>query len=211
MTQVNLLPSDVRDRQKTRRLTVGVGVAIGAVVALLFFIFMLQVARLSDADERLAAQEAVNGDLQQQIGALQEFELLKQQLSVRETLVTETTAGTVLWSGVLGDVSKVIPGQMWLTGFTGTLAPPPAAPGAPVGAPPATGVPTTSMVGTIQFTGRALTHPTIAQWLSRLEQVTGWVNPWLSNGTQTQDGTGEIEITGTWDITTDAVVGGSTR
>lgn len=207
MTQVNLLPSDVRDRERTRRLTVGVGVAVGAVLALLFFVFMLQAARLSDADQELSAQEQVNGGLQQRIGELQEFALLKEQVASRRSLVAEATAGQVLWSGALGDLSKIIPGQMWLTSFTGTLAPPLAAPGTPTGAPAAAPV-GTSLVGTIQFSGRALNLPTVARWLSRLEQVTGWVNPWLATATIVQD-TAEVEFNGTYDITTEAVVGGS--
>jgi Tfp pilus assembly protein PilN len=221
VTQVNLLPGDVRERERTRRLVVGVGVAVGAVLALLFFVFMLQVARLTDADQELQAQEEVNTGLRQQVGELQEFQLLKQQVAARQALVDEATAGEVLWSGVLGDLSKIIPGQMWLTGLTGTLAPPVPPAGAPAGTPgtaPATpgSVPATTLVGTIQFQGRALNHPTIAQWLSRLEQVTGWVNPWISNATKSQVAVGtttirEIEFTGTVDVTTDAVVGGSAR
>jgi Tfp pilus assembly protein PilN len=193
-----------------------VGVAVGAVLALLFFVFMLQVARLSDADRELASQEEVNNGLRQQIGELQEFQLLKQNVAARAALVDQATAGRVLWSGVLGDLSKIIPGQMWLTSFTGTLAPPPLAAGAPAGTPaaaPATPgvVPAASLVGTIQFQGRALNHPTIAQWLTRLERVTGWVNPWVSNAQTTQEGLNEVEFSGTVDITTDAVVGGSAR
>lgn len=211
MTQVNLLPGDIRERQRTRRLVVGVGVAVGAVLALLFFVFMLQVARLSDADQELAAQQEVNTGLRAQIGELQEFQLLKQEVATREALVAEATASSMLWSGALGDLSKIIPGQMWLTSFTGTLAPPPAAPGAPVGTSAPSAVPASTLVGTIQFQGRALNHPTIAQWLTRLEKVTGWVNPWMSNATATQEGLNEIEFTGTVDITTDAVVGGSAR
>jgi Tfp pilus assembly protein PilN len=216
VTQVNLLPSDIRERQRTRRLVVGVGVAVGAVLALLFFVFMLQVARLADADRELASQQEVNDGLRQEIGELQEFQLLKQELAVREALVDQATAGQVLWSGVLGDLSKIIPGQMWLTSFTGTLAPPPVAPGAPVGTPgaaPATPgvVPSTTLVGTMQFQGRALNPPTIAQWLTRLERVTGWVNPWVSNAQTSQEGLNEVEFSGTVDITTEAVVGGSAR
>jgi Tfp pilus assembly protein PilN len=219
VTQVNLLPSDVRERQQTRRLTAGLVVAVGAVLALLFFVFMLQVARLSDADQQLAAQEEVNGGLRQQIGELQEFQVLKQEVAAHEALVEEATAGQVLWSGVLGDVSKIIPGQMWLTGMTGTLAPP-AAPVVETGGtttPPATtGEPSTNLVGTIQFTGKALSYPTIARWLARLQQVTGWVNPWLTTAAKPEEvagvaSTGEIDFTGTLDITAEAVVGGSTR
>jgi Tfp pilus assembly protein PilN len=209
VTQVNLLPSDIRERQRTRRLAVGVGLAVAAVVALLFFVFVLQVARLSEADQDLAAQQEVNSGLRAQISELQEFQILKQELAAREGLVGEATAGRVLWSGVLGDVSKIIPGQMWLTNLTGTLTPPPVAPPTSTGA--AAPAPTATLVGNVTFTGRALNNPTIARWLSRIEDVTGWVNPWVSGASQSQDGTEEIDFSGSFDFTTDAVEGGSAR
>jgi Tfp pilus assembly protein PilN len=191
---------------------VGVGVAVGAVLALLFFLFMLQVARLSDADQQLAAEEAVNNDLRQEISALQEFAVLKQQLAAREGLVDDATSGRVLWSGVLGDLSKIIPGQMWLTSFSGTVSPPPVSPAAQPGEPPTSiSLPTSDLVGTVTFQGRALNTPTVAQWLSRLEQVTGWVNPWATNVAAAQDGTGEFDFSGSYDLTTEATEGGSVR
>jgi Tfp pilus assembly protein PilN len=141
MTQVNLLPSDVRDRQKTRRLTAVVITGVGAVVALLFFVVVLQAARLANADQKLQAQQAVNSELQSRIGQLQEFQQLKLTVAARELLSSAALDGRVLWSGVLRDVSMVIPGDMWLTSMSGTLTAlsepvAPAAPAAPKGPPP---------------------------------------------------------------------------
>ena len=59
MTQVNLLPGDVKERQKSRRLTAAVILAVGAIVALLFFVFVLQAARFSNAQQKLEAQQAI--------------------------------------------------------------------------------------------------------------------------------------------------------
>jgi Tfp pilus assembly protein PilN len=211
MTQVNLLPSDVRERQHTRRLTVGVVAAVGAVLALLFFVLLLQAGRLADADRKLAAQEQVNSGLRQRIGELQEFAQLKQTVAERRALVSEAQASEVLWSGVLADISKIIPGQMWLTGMSATLTPSavPAAQPAPATAPSPTPQPT--LVGSIQFDGVALNHPTVAQWLRRLEQVTGWVNPWLGTASKSQDGSGQIQFSATLDITAEATVQGGRR
>jgi Tfp pilus assembly protein PilN len=227
MTQVNLLPSDVKERQLTRRLTAAVILAVGAVVALLFVVFILQAARLTDASHKLQTQQATNADLKVQIGNLQEFAQLKDQVAAREALTAAALDGEVLWSGVLRDVSMVIPDQVWLTGLVGSLnAPALEAPAAPVtpaspGATPspgATTAPTTpvetgpALIGTIQFQGFADDHPSVAQWLTRLEQVTGWANPWISNATEVdQDGSTGIQWTGSLDLTTEAAVHGGAQ
>ncbi|MGH2554501.1 MAG: PilN domain-containing protein [Actinomycetota bacterium] len=183
MTQVNLLPSDVRERQRSRRLVAAVVAAVGAVVALLFFVFVLQSARLSNAEQRLQAQQAVNADLQSKIGQLEPFQQLKQTVAAREAVNAGALNGQVAWSGILRDVSVVIPNQMWLTAMTGSLTDVSSLPIAPGGA--TTSTPTESltpfMAGTIQFQGVASDFPTVARWLSRLEQVKGWVNAWASS------------------------------
>ena len=222
MTQVNLLPTDVKERQRTRRLTAAVIMAVGAVVALLFFVFVLQTARLSDANHKLATQKASNTELEGQIAGLQEFAALKTEVAAREALAAEALNGQVLWSGVLRDVSMVIPNKVWLTSMSGTItpvaAPAPVAP-APAASPGATPEPTTTpppapvvvpastLIGAIQFQGMADDHPAVAQWLTRLEQVTGWANAWISNATEVeQSGQVDIQWTGSIDLTLEATV-----
>jgi Tfp pilus assembly protein PilN len=221
MTQVNLLPTDVKERQRTRRLTAAVIMAVGAVVALMFFVFVLQTARLSDANHKLATQKAANTELEGQIAGLQEFAALKSQVAAREALAVEALNGQVLWSGVLRDVSMVIPDKVWLSSMTGTVTPPaPAAPPAPAPAatpgatpepsaaptaPPV--VPASTLIGSIQFQGMADDHPAVAQWLTRLEQVTGWANAWISNASEVDNsGNTDIQWTGSIDLTLEATV-----
>jgi Tfp pilus assembly protein PilN len=143
--------------------------AIGAVCAemvIMLGVYAQQSVRLSKADRELAAQQQINNGLQQQIAALQPFDELRRQVSNREALATSLLSGRVLWSGVLRDVSSALPGDLWLTTMSGTLNPIPA--GSIAGA--------TQVVGNIQFQGPALAHTTVASWLTRLEQVPGWVN-----------------------------------
>jgi len=180
---------------------------VGAVVALLFFVFVLQSARLSNAQQKLEAQQAVNADLQQ----------LKLTVAAREALISGALNGQVAWSGVLRDISTIIPSEMWLTGMNATLA----NATAPVG--PASGTPSTpgssgsvdpSLVGTIQFQGVASNYPTVARWLTRLEKVDGWVNSWASNASRTAGdpsapNSGKVQFSASVDLTTDASVQGS--
>jgi Tfp pilus assembly protein PilN len=231
MTQVNLLPADVRERQRIRRLTAAVVLGIGAVVALLFFVFVLQAARLSNADQKLKAQQAVNAELQARVGQLQQFQQLKLTLAARQALTAQALSGRVLWSGVLRDISMVIPPEMWLTGMTGQLnegttataptAPAPSpSPSPSTGASPAAGgvtpppVTSPAVIGTIQFQGMAADYPTVALWLSRLELITGWANPWATNATKIEDpatNTQKIQFSGSVDLTTEATQQGRSR
>ena len=233
MTQVNLLPADLRERQKVRRLTAMVITGVTAAVALLFFVFVLQASRLSEAKTDLATQEGVNADLQAQINELQEFADLRVEVEAREGLSATALSAHVLWSGVLRDVSMVIPGEMWLTSMTGSvadttgLAPIPTVPTTPTPTasaspgetttPPAVTTPGTlvpgpvTIVGSIQFQGYATDHPTVARWLTRLEKVDGWVNSWLTNSTEADfNGEAKVQWTGSVDLTLEATVQGRT-
>src|SRR2546422_7851495 len=179
MTQVNLLPTEVREGQKSRRALAAVILAVGAVVLLLLFIYTLQTARLANANHKLAAQEALNQSLQTQINSLQQFAQLKAEVSLRQTLTQQALSNQVRWSGVLRDISMVIPNQMWLTSMKAQVSDSlQSGASATAGTPPVTGPQT--LVGTIQFQGMASDNPTVALWLSRLVRVTGWENSWLS-------------------------------
>ena len=219
MTQVNLLPSDVRERQRSRRLVAAAIAGVGAVVALLFFVFVLQSARLSNAEQKLRAQQAVNADLQTKITGLQRYAVLKQTVAAREALTEAALSGQVAWSGVLRDVSMVIPNQMWLTAFNASINDTSNVPGGSSGASSAPQVALPSMAGTMQFQGMASDFPTVARWLVRLEQVKGWVNAWAGSAvrssgavqtqTQTPVNQNKVAFTASVDLTTEATVQGS--
>jgi Tfp pilus assembly protein PilN len=174
MTQVNLLPSELRAREATRRLTsvvVIVGVIVLGLVGLFYF---FQVMNLSRAQDDLAAQEGVNQQLQAQVNDLQRFQELQNQLEAKQALVKSVFIGEVSWSNVLVDISHVIPSEAYLTNLTGSIS-------------PATATPTTggaNLIGNISFTGVVRETIPLATWLTRLEQVEGWENAWMTSATE---------------------------
>jgi Tfp pilus assembly protein PilN len=173
MTQVNLLPSELRAREATRRLTsvvVIVGVLVLGLVGLFYF---FQVMNLSRAQDDLAAQEGVNQQLQAQVNDLQRFQELQNQLEAKQALVKSVFVGEVSWSNVLADISDVIPSDAYLTSLTGLIAAP---------ATPTTGGAT--LIGNISFTGVVKETIPLATWLTRLEQVDGWENAWMTSATE---------------------------
>jgi Tfp pilus assembly protein PilN len=175
MTEVNLLPPELRRRQRSRSMTRQVVAIAAAVILVLLVVFFLESMKLSKVQSDLTAQQAKNAALESQIASLQRFADLQTQLDQKTVLVTDLEQGEVQWSGVMHDLSSVIPSDVFLTNFTGQIN---------IGsdgwetAPDANG-----LVGTMQFSGTSLNYPNIALWLDRLADVDGWENAWVSNAT----------------------------
>ncbi|MDP9342451.1 MAG: PilN domain-containing protein [Actinomycetota bacterium] len=208
MTRVNLLPPEYRERAKTRRQTVMAAVAGAAVVAIIVFAWVLQGFTESRLNRDLAAQDATNAQLQQQVNELQHFATQRTELQNQETLLAQALANTVSWSGVLHDLSLVIPDRAWITSVTGSISATGAAtePGVVPAPQPVTGP---ALIGTIQFQGQALDTETLALWLTRLEQVKGWVNAWISQASEGTVGTTPVfQFASSIDLTSKVAIPG---
>jgi Tfp pilus assembly protein PilN len=197
VSQVNLLPPELRARQKTKQLTtLIVGGGVAAVVLLLAFWF-LQGQKLADVNDQIAAQNLTNSGLQTQIEQQQQYQQLQEQAAAQQQLLTEAFAGEVSFSEMLLDLSRTIPSDAYLDSFNAQLAPPVVA-----GAVPTT---TTNFVGSFSAGGAAAGFESLASWLTRLESVKGWVNPWLSSATETAPNTGLYSFTSGVDLDDEAL------
>ena len=177
MSQVNLLPPELQERQAIRRTTSLVTAAGLAVLALIGIFYLFQVQRLSDVQSDLEAQRSRNGQLEKQISSLQEFADLQAELASKEALVGEIFVNEVSWSSALLDVSRVIPDASYLTNLTGQITPTVVG---EVATEPTGGTPETSLIGNMTFAGVANQTDTIATWITRLEEVQGWVKAWVN-------------------------------
>jgi hypothetical protein len=92
----------------------------------------------------------------------------------------------------------VIPDASYLTNLTAQLQ---------VTAPADPAVPPTpaGLIGTMTFSGQALQTETLASWLTRLEQVEGWANPWVMSATETGPFSDTYNFTSGLDLTADAL------
>ena len=177
MSQVNLLPPELRQRLAIRRTTsLVVAVALG-VLALIGVFYFLQLQRLADAEDELAAQQDRNAELQSEIDGLQQFAALQAELAAKQELLSTIFVNEVSWSGALLDVSRVIPDASYLTNLTGQVT---ATLEGEV-AEPTGGTPDTTLIGNMTFQGVAQEVDTIATWITQLEQVQGWVNAWVTS------------------------------
>jgi Tfp pilus assembly protein PilN len=196
MTQVNLLPTDVRQRLKTRQVTVLVGMVSAFVVAGLLAFFVLQSHKLASVNNDLSAAQSQNQQLQAKVTSLMRFQQLADQRDAQRTTVQTAKAGTVEFSGVMHDLSMVIPSTVYLNTVTANLS---------LGDGASIQGTTGGVIGGIQFGGAASDHLAVALWLTRLAQVTGWDNSWITASTKrTNNGDGTktnwVDFTGSVDL-----------
>jgi len=172
MSQVNLLPHDVLQGQQYRRRTLTI-LALGAVViGLILAFFVLQIGRLSTVNGDIEDAERTNNSLQTQINENQKYEDLQVQAQQAQGQLDAAYAGEVSFSGMLMDLSRVIPSDAFLTSFATTITPTSSTEGGAT-------TTTTPLIGTMTMSGEAIGFDSLSQFLTRLEMVQGWVNPWM--------------------------------
>jgi len=201
VSQVNLLPREILQGQKTKRLTLMVIIAGAVVLALIVGFFLLQGAKLSTVNDEIAAQQQQNDAIQAQIDGLVKFENLQVQAQQKESLLNAAYAGEVALSGVLMDLSRVMPSDEYLNSFSVTLQTT-----APTDTTGTTTTTTgTTFVGTMAADGAVIGFDTLSVWLTRLEQVQGWANPWMSNISAAETPANSYTFSTSIDLTQDAV------
>jgi len=200
VSQINLLPPELREQQAIRRNTSFV-ITIGvAVLALIGLIYLLQLQRLSQAQSDLADQQDRNTRLENQIDALSQFADLQAELAAKQELLAAILVNEVSWSNALRDVSMVIPDASYLTNMTGQIT----ATTGKAANEPTGGAPETKLIGNMSFAGVANQTGTIATWITRLEEVQGWVNVWVNSAQEDVPSSRIYTFSNGLDLTQDA-------
>lgn len=142
MRRINLLPPELAAKRRSRQLMSLIAAGAVGVLVLLGIVYVAQRARLGSERNKTEQQQQRNAALQREVAGLQQFAGQQMELQSKQALLSALSRNDILWSGVLQDVSLAIPGDDWLTSFTGTTS--------PAGAAAATGV------GQIQIAGCTL-------------------------------------------------------
>ncbi len=172
MTQVNLLPPEIRKRQQVRKLAllvIGGGIAL---LILVLFFWVVQIHNLSGLHDQVDAQNGKNAGLQGQINTLEQYAQLQQQAEAAKNTLSLVFANEASFSGMLTDMSRVLPFNSYLTSLSIQIT----------GGSSATS--TGSIVGSITLSGVALDTETVAQLIEHLENVRGWVNTYITTITR---------------------------
>jgi Tfp pilus assembly protein PilN len=182
VSQVNLLPPELLERQAQKGRTRLVVLAGSAVLGIIALFYVLQIFRLSSANSDLEAQQARNAQLSAQIASLSQYANLQQELKDKQDVLDGILSNQYLWSTALVDLSRVIPGDAALTAFDGQIT---AVTGTPTSGTATTVTGTNpDVVGQITFSGTALDIRTVATWMNQLQSVNGWIQPTVNSISQ---------------------------
>jgi hypothetical protein len=180
--RVNLLPAEVREQRLFRRQRAGIGVAAAILLVMLGLWYALETRALADARNDADRERQVAAGLQARQRQLQPVADLDAQIAAARRLRADVYAREIRFSGVLRDLSAIVPDDVWLTQMTaaftngGTAPAGGAAPAA--GAAPAGGQPSTattpgspgagSPVANLTFTGAGLGHVDVGSFVRTL-------------------------------------------
>lgn len=190
MRRVDLLPPSYVSRRRERRDVVIVVAATVLIVALLIGWWFILGMRVNDAKSTLAKIEQENLALQQDIGELQRFVDLQNEVDAKRGSLQTVMAGDVDWPGVLAEIAMVLPGEVWLTNLTASAGETEGSTQVPTETSP---IPVADLepFGRIQFQGSSLTMPGVAKWMIRLEGVDSFFATYLQNATASESETGQ--------------------
>lgn len=196
MSQVNLLPREIGQRQRTRKLTLAIIAGGVVLVVLIIFAYVLAGSSLSNVNDDIQAQKAANAQLGNEIAQLQPFKELQDLANAKKADLAAAFSNEVSFSGLLLDLSRVMPSNAVLQSLQVTIA---AAGTSPSGS--------AALVGQMSFSGKAVGTADIASMVARLENVKGWVNAFVSSLTQELNPSGGVDYTfqGTLDLSKDVL------
>ncbi len=183
---VNLLPEELRRQRRKRPSALSVALPVAAVVPLaaMGFLFLQASGDVSDQQSTLQAVQAEIDALPEPTRPVIDASLAVEQQQ-RAAALASVLGSRLAWDRVLGDLSRVLPENVWLTSFS-ARTPDPVAPSA-AALPAATpGVAPTPTGVTIQ--GYTYSLPDVALLLARLGTVPSLTNVSLGSSDKREIG-----------------------
>jgi Tfp pilus assembly protein PilN len=206
LPRVNLLPRSIKEGRLVRRQRGGVAVAFVVLLALLGLWYMRESQKLTEARQEADRERAVAAGLRAKKAELQPYAALGSQIAAAEQLRAKVYAREIRFSGILQDISAIIPGDVWLTQMsvalkeTGTAAGggnTAAAAAALTPGSPGAGSP----VASITFTGASLEHVDVGGFVRALSSGPKrhgsrvYLNPYFTASQKDAQEGGETTVT----------------
>jgi type II secretory pathway pseudopilin PulG len=219
--KINLLPSWVAERRLVRRQRLGAAAGFVLVLVVLALVWVAETARAERAQRAAEGQRATTARLAAQRAQLQPWADLQTEVAAAEQLRASVYAREVRFSGVMQDISMLIPDNAWLTTMSANLTETQpgqagaggtqASGGAKSGGAETVLVPGApgygSPVGSINFSGAALGHVDVGRMIKTLDGAVKrnggsvYLNPYFtSSQKQSQGGQTTVTFVATVDL-----------
>ena len=204
LPRVNLLPPELAEQARLRRLKGVLAGGLVATVGVVGALYLGAAADVADATAEVSAATARGSALQAQTRALGHVDQLYRSADEAEARLATAMGDEVRFSQFLDDLSKQVPEHVWLTDITFTQTPAAGEPAvATDGAPAPAGA-----IGTVTFTGVGFRHDDVAAWLDSLAAQEGFADPYVTDSTAGRIGDRRtVSFTSSVTLTSDALSG----
>lgn len=186
LPRVNLLPPELAEVRRLRRIQVGLGGAVLGAVGIVALLYVAASGSVSGAQADLTAANATHSSLQSETAKYKDVTAVYARAAAAQAMLTKAMGEEVRYSQFLSDLSLTVPQSVWLKSVTFTQT--------PAGAVAAPGTATTPSlatpgIGTVTFAGIGFKHDDVALWLESLASQKGYANPYFSSSTESLLGT----------------------
>lgn len=178
LPRVNLLPPEIAERVRFRRIQYGLGGGVLAAVGVVALLYLAAVGSVNDATTELETANTTNTALKAETAKYAEVQSVYAQAAAAQAMLTQAMGEEVRFSQYLNDLSLTVPENVWLQNVTFKQAAAPAALGA-----------TEPGIGQVTFTGVGFKHDDVAVWLESLAKQKGYTNPYFTSSTKALIGT----------------------
>jgi len=183
LPQVNLLPPEVQSARGLRRTKRLLAFVLLGTLGLCALVWVYSLFEVKGARDELTSAQDETSRIQKQLAdpKYAEVPLVLTALEANQTALPMAMATDVDWSAYIGAIAAVLPEGASIDTFTVTYATPMS------GAPDPTDPLQAPSLGQIAFSGRSVTVPDTAAWLTALNSVPGFQDAWLSSAAVTGD------------------------
>lgn len=185
LIRLSILPEEVLQARRARRLFQGAALAVAGLIALLGVAGAAQVLRVRDAEHQTRSAEDRVTALTSQVRRLQSETAVHGQMQTRAGLDSTALKGDIDWVRLLGQLAAVLPPNLHILNFSGTRST-----SSQSGA--STGQAGSDGVGTVTFglagSGNARAA---ADWLDALQHDPALTGAWIGSVSVQQTGSGQ--------------------
>lgn len=197
LPRVNLLPPEIAESARFRRITYGLGGGLLGALGVVALLYVGALAAVNEANTELETATASGAALQVETAKYADVEAVYARAAAAQAMLTSAMGEEVRYSQFMNDLSLTVPANVWVKNVTFAQAPAPAALGS-----------TVPGIGTVTFTGVGFKHDDVAVWLESLGKQKGYVNAYFTSSTKALLGNrSTVNFTSTVTMTADALSG----
>lgn len=178
MTRIDLIPPEVVEKHRSRRIIMIMLIIFASAFGIALLVYLITMSQNIMAGNRVEVIKNENVKVQGYAEKLKPYQDRKKALDERQAIIDKMTADQVQWSGILNDISMVVPNDIWLRDIKMDLSEILAAKDSTSAAAKTAPKPPITIVG------YAFNHAAVARWLVHLNEINQFRGVWLDYATE---------------------------